>query len=52
MPKAVLVMDLPESCSKCKFLYEFQGIKKMPAYECVKKWCFEIITKHIHTETA
>ena len=28
MPKAVLVMDMPESCSKCKFLYEFQGIKK------------------------
>lgn len=26
--KAVLVMDMPESCSKCKFLYEFQGIKK------------------------
>lgn len=21
-------MDMPESCSKCKFLYEFQGIKK------------------------
>lgn len=28
MPKAVLVMDMPESCSMCKFLYEFQGIKK------------------------
>ena len=28
MAKAVLVMDMPESCSKCKFLYEFQGIKK------------------------
>lgn len=28
MSKAVLVMDMPESCSKCKFLYEFQGIKK------------------------
>lgn len=28
MPKAVLVMDMPESCSECKFLYEFQGIKK------------------------
>lgn len=28
MPKAVLVMDMPGSCSKCKFLYEFQGIKK------------------------
>lgn len=28
MAKSVLVMDMPESCSKCKFLYEFQGIKK------------------------
>ena len=28
MAKAVLVMDMPESCGKCKFLYEFQGIKK------------------------
>ena len=28
MDKAILVMDMPESCSKCKFLYEFQGIKK------------------------
>ena len=28
MAKAVLIMDMPETCSKCKFLYEFQGIKK------------------------
>lgn len=28
MDKAVLVMDMPESCSKCQFIYEFQGIKK------------------------
>lgn len=28
MSKAVLVIDIPESCSKCKFMYEFQGIKK------------------------
>ena len=27
MPKAVLVMDMPESCSKCKFMYEFQETK-------------------------
>lgn len=27
MSKAVLVMDMPESCSKCMFLYEFSGIK-------------------------
>lgn len=28
MSKVALDMDMPESCSKCKFLYEFQGIKK------------------------
>lgn len=28
MSKAVLVIDMPESCSKCQFSYEFQGIKK------------------------
>lgn len=28
MSKAILVMDMPESCSKCKFIYEFQGTKK------------------------
>lgn len=28
MAKAVLIMNMPEACSKCKFLYEFHGIKK------------------------
>ena len=28
MRKAVLVMDMPSSCSKCKFMYEFYGVKK------------------------
>lgn len=28
MAKVALDMDMPESCSKCKFLYEFQSIKK------------------------
>lgn len=28
MSKAILIVDMPESCSKCKFMYEFQGIKK------------------------
>ena len=28
MAKAILIMDMPESCSMCKFLYEFQGVKK------------------------
>ena len=28
MSKAVLIMDMPSSCSKCKFMYEFYGVKK------------------------
>lgn len=28
MQKAVLVIDMPENCSKCKFMYEFYGVKK------------------------
>ena len=28
MSKVILDMDMPNSCSKCEFLYEFQGIKK------------------------
>lgn len=28
MSKAVLVIDMPSSCSKCKFMYEFYGVKK------------------------
>lgn len=28
MRKAILVMDMPESCSRCKFMYEFYGVKK------------------------
>lgn len=28
MSKSVLIIDTPESCSKCQFMYEFNGIKK------------------------
>ena len=28
MSKCVLVMDMPSSCSNCKFMYEFYGVKK------------------------
>ena len=28
MAKAILIMDMPESCGRCKFLYEFNGVKK------------------------
>ena len=28
MAKAVLVMDMPGSCGMCKFMYEFNGVKK------------------------
>lgn len=26
--KAMVVVDIPKSCSKCKFMYEFYGVKK------------------------
>lgn len=26
--KGMLIMDMPDSCSKCKFMYEFYGVKK------------------------
>lgn len=35
MSKAVLVLDMPGSCSKCKFMYEFQGIKKCQLMNCL-----------------
>ena len=28
MSKGILVVDMPESCSKCKFGYEFYGVKR------------------------
>lgn len=28
MSKAILVVDMPQSCSKCKFAYQFNGIHK------------------------
>lgn len=28
MRKSVLIIDTPENCSKCPFMYEFNGIKK------------------------
>lgn len=28
MRKSALVIETPDSCSKCKFSYEFEGIKK------------------------
>lgn len=28
MSKAILITNMPESCSKCQFLYEFNGTKK------------------------
>ena len=36
MTKAILVMDMPNSCGKCKFLYEFQGIKKCQLMNVLK----------------
>lgn len=36
MSKAVLVMDMPESCSKCPFMYEFNGFKKCHLLNCLR----------------
>lgn len=36
MSKAILVMDMPSSCSKCKFMYEFYGVKKCQLLNILK----------------
>lgn len=37
MVKAVLVIDIPENCSKCPFAYEFYGVKKCQMLNCLCK---------------
>ena len=49
MAKSVLVMDMPESCSKCKFLYEFQGIKKCQLMNVLNNGESRL-SQHIFTE--
>lgn len=48
--KGVLVLDMPEKCSKCQFLYEFQGIKKCQLmnvlYKGVSKLSQQNFTMH------
>lgn len=34
--KAIIVTDIPESCSKCKFMYEFYGVKKCQLLNVLK----------------
>lgn len=36
MSKAIIVTDMPESCSKCKFMYEFYGVKKCQLLNVLK----------------
>lgn len=36
MSKAVIITDMPESCSKCKFMYEFYGAKKCQLLNVLK----------------
>lgn len=50
MSKAVLVMDMPESCSKCKFSYEFQGVKKCNLLNALCNGGEAIIPKDKYTE--
>lgn len=35
MPKALLVVDMPENCSKCPFMYEFNGFKRCHLINCI-----------------
>lgn len=35
MGKAILVMNMPESCSKCPFMYKFNGFKKCHLLNCL-----------------
>lgn len=42
MSKAILVIDMPDSCSKCKFIYEFQGIKKCQLMNVLNGVCSKI----------
>lgn len=34
--KTMIVSDIPESCSKCKFMYEFYGVKKCQLLNVLK----------------
>lgn len=34
--KAIIVPEMPESCSKCKFMYEFYGVKKCQLLNVLK----------------
>lgn len=50
MNKAILVLDMPESCSKCKFSYEFQGIKKCHLLNALSNGGKAIIPKDKYTK--
>ena len=48
MSKVVLVMDMPSSCSKCKFMYEFYGIKKCQLLNILENGGKAILFRRIH----
>lgn len=52
MDKAILVMDMPESCSKCKFLYEFQGTKKCQLMNVLNGGASRLSQKQIYGDAA
>lgn len=52
MDKAILVMDMPESCSKCKFLYEFQGTKKCQLMNVLNGGASRFVSKQIYGDAA
>lgn len=50
MAKAVLIMDMPENCSKCKFIYEFYGVKKCKLLNALRNGGKAIIAKDKYSE--
>lgn len=50
MSKSVVVLDTPESCSKCRFGYEFYGVKKCQVLNMLANGGKAIIPKDTYAE--
>lgn len=50
MSKSALVIETPDSCSKCKFSYEFEGIKKCHLLNVLQNGGKAIIPKDKYAE--
>lgn len=49
--KGMLIVDMPESCSKCKFVYEFYGVKKCQLLNVLQNGGKAIISTETLTTT-